>query len=386
MHQHHRARLAKILVFAAIVLPSASLAEGWSTAALAPGASLANIARESEAAEATPGPARVQPALGPPRAERFLPAVGKARQAMAGPGILDRSLTAGSAGANAPPTASSSVEAHDSRGVVIRLAQPARRVVTLAPHATELLAAAGGLGQLVGAIRDDDQAPTEDGRPSVGDAFRIDPERLAALQPDLIVGWLESPLHMLQSVLETLDIPVFISAPRRLDEIPGQIEALGVLMGTTDVAHHAAAQWRQRLERLRISQAERQPLLDVFLEIGHDPLYTLNRDHVIDEVLTLCGARNVFANAPLVAPQVELEDLLRRRPDVILVTRRPEPAARQAARHTWRRLAPALPAAADPLLIDPDWLVRPGPRLLDGAEALCRELDERRARGAAHRL
>jgi len=282
--------------------------------------------------------------------------------------------------------APSPVEARDSRGVVVRLPRPARRVVTLAPHATELLATAGGLSHLVGAIRDDDQAPADDSRPAVGDAFRIDPERLAALQPDLVVGWLESPLHTLQSVLETLDIPVFISAPRRLDEIPGQIEALGTLLGTTDVARHAAEQWRQRLERLRISQAERQPLLDVFLEIGHDPLYTLNRDHVIDEVLTLCGARNVFANAPVVAPQVELEDLLRRRPDVILVTRRPEPAARQAARHIWRRLAPALPAAADPLLIDPDWLVRPGPRLLDGAEALCRELDERRARDAAHRL
>ena len=126
-------------------------------------------------------------------------------------------------------------------------AAPAQRVLTLAPHATEMVFAAGGGERIVGTIRYSDHPPAASRLPRVGDVWQIDLESLLALHPDLVVAWLPGPVLPLQPVLSEAGIPVFFTAPATLDDIAIDIEKLGSLMGTGDVAGAAARQLRERL-------------------------------------------------------------------------------------------------------------------------------------------
>lgn len=276
------------------------------------------------------------------------------------------------------------VESNDPVTVVdslkreVHLPQPAHRVISLAPHATELIAAAGGLDTLVGVIRDSDFPPMVKLIPQVGSAAQVDVERLLTLTPDLVVGWQESLLQTAERLLHDSNTAVYYSAPRTLEEIPQQIETLGMLLGTPSPARRAASQWREKLARLQAQANQHPEALKVFIEVGRNPLYTLNHQHILTQVIETCGGENVFAQAPTVAPVVGVEAVLTAVPDLLIVAEPPTPSNRRAAQEFWQRYAQALPAASQPMLIDPDLLVRPGPRMLEGLEQICDAIELRR--------
>lgn len=271
----------------------------------------------------------------------------------------------------------------DSLGHTVHLPTPAHRVVALAPHVTEMIAAAGGLDTLVGVIRDSDFPPMVKLVPQVGSAAQVDIERLITLEPDLVVGWQESLLQPAQRLLRQSDIAVYYSAPTRLEQIPEQIESLGALLGTPSPAKRAATEWRKELARLQERSQQHSRPLNVFIEVGRTPLYTLNQQHIVTQAIETCGGRNVFADAPTIAPVVGVEAVLTSQPDLIIVAERPTSSNRRAAYDFWQRFAEALPAAQQPILIDPDLLVRPGPRLLEGLKQICNAVELRR-RQLAH--
>ncbi len=246
-------------------------------------------------------------------------------------------------------------------------------MVTLAPHAAELVAAAGGSHALAGVIRGTDHPTVAHQLPQVGDAWHIDRERLVQLKPDLIVAWLPDAVAPLRPLLEQLSIPVFVSAPTRAMQIPDQIEALGKLLGTETEARRQASRWRADWQAL-VDSTPSSPAVTVFLEVGRHPLYTLNRDDIANDVVQACGGKNVFADLPVVAPQVSLEAVLAAQPDIIVAAAAPGGDTAAAVRQFWQPLAPVLPAARDPVLIDPDTLFRPGPRLIEGAQQVCAAL------------
>lgn len=277
-----------------------------------------------------------------------------------------------------------SVESNDPVTVVdslkreVHLSQPAHRVISLAPHATELIAAAGGLDTLVGVIRDSDFPPLVKLIPQVGSAAQVDIERMLTLSPDLVVGWQESLLQPVERLLHESDTAVYYSAPRTLDDIPQQIETLGMLLGTPSPARRAAHQWREELARLQARANQHAESLKVFIEVGRTPLYTLNHQHILTQVVETCGGENIFANAPTVAPVVGVEAVLTALPDLLIVAEPPTQSNRRAALEFWQRYAAALPAAEQPMLIDPDLLVRPGPRMLEGLKQVCNAIELRR--------
>ncbi len=253
-------------------------------------------------------------------------------------------------------------------------AAPAQRVLTLAPHATEMVFAAGGGERIVGTVRYSDHPPAASRLPRVGDVWQIDLESLLALRPDLIVAWLPGPVLPLQPVLSGADIPVFFAAPASLADIAADIEKLGSLMGTRDVADAAARQLRERLAALEARYRDREPVT-VFVQAGTHPLYTLTDAHIVGVALRRCGARNIFDRAGPIAPMVDIEAVIAAAPQAILVgvtTGKAEAAA------YWQRYAAALPAVqkGHVFALDADTLYRPGPRLVDAAEAMCELIDE----------
>lgn len=270
------------------------------------------------------------------------------------------------------------VSAVDSDGRRLTLAAPAQRIVSVAPHVTELLFAAGAGAQVVAASEYSDYPEAAQRLPRIANSGAIDLERVLALRPDLVVAWrLSATAHTLDR-LRGLGVPVFYSEPHRLAEIADAVEALGILAGTEAAARPAAAQLRAALGRLRAAYRGRKAL-DVFYQIAERPLMTVNGRHFISDALTVCGARNVFAGLPIIAPTVSAEAVLAADPDAIIAARYDAGDAAWQAR--WTRFGTLRAAQLGNLIsVRADEMHRHGPRALDAAAELCRRIDEARAR------
>jgi iron complex transport system substrate-binding protein len=269
------------------------------------------------------------------------------------------------------------VQAVDDTGATIALPSPATRIVSLAPHATELLVAAGARARIVGSVDASAAPPHAQGLPSVGSARALDLERIVALTPDLVVTWPYTVPAQVQ-LLVARGVRVFVTDPATIGGIATDIERLGVLAGTAVEASRAAAAFRERVARLESAHrpATGEPLR-VFYQIWNAPLYTVGGKHLVSEAIRLCGGENVFASLTLPAPGVSVEAVLAARPDVIIAGG--DGGIRPSWLDDWKRW-PALPAVASGSLyaVNADLLHRPGPRFLEGVEELCAKLDAAR--------
>ncbi|MGH8713920.1 MAG: cobalamin-binding protein [Casimicrobiaceae bacterium] len=264
----------------------------------------------------------------------------------------------------------------DGTGARVELAAPARRIVSLAPSATELLFAAGAGDRVVAASDPADWPPEASRLPRVGDARSLDLERIVSLRPDLAVAWPYVAPAQIERLRE-LGIPVYASDPHAPEAIAADIERLGALAGTAAIANAAAARFRSRLAALRERERGAAPLR-VFYEIWDQPLYTIGGKHLISAAIGLCGGENVFAGLSLPAPSVSAEAVLAARPDLIVAGT--DGGIRPAWLDAWRQW-PGLPAVArgNLFVVDANLLHRAGPRFVDGAEALCAVIDRARA-------
>jgi len=295
-----------------------------------------------------------------------------------GPGAVDavrRAAAIALAVALTPNAGQATVNVTDDAGVPVTLATPARRIVSLAPHATELLYAAGAGDRVVGVLASSDWPPDAAGKPKVGDARALDMERIVTLAPDLVVTWPYAAPAQVGALLAR-GVPVFVADPATIDGIAADIERLGALAGTLPAATAYAATFRARLARIA-AQHKGARTVRVFYEIWNAPLYTIGGKHLITEAIGVCGGENVFGSLSLPAPGVSVEAVLAARPDAIVAGA--DGGVRPAWLDDWKRWT-ALPAVANGNLftVDANLLHRAGPRFLDGLEALCAELDRAR--------
>src|SRR5688572_28830099 len=209
----------------------------------------------------------------------------------------------------AATTGWAAVSALDSEGRRISLERPAQRIVSLAPHATERLFAAGAGAKLVAVSEYSDYPEAATRLPRVAGSGSVDLEKVLALKPDLVVAWRLEATAASLARLEALGLAVFYSEPRRLAQIPDGIEALGELSGTGATARRLAASLREELKRLESDYRSRRPVT-VFYQISERPLMTLGGRQFVSDAIELCGGRNVFADSALMAPQVNIESVL----------------------------------------------------------------------------
>jgi iron complex transport system substrate-binding protein len=267
--------------------------------------------------------------------------------------------------------AGAAVSAVDDAHRTVTLPAPARRIVSLAPHVTELLFAAGAGPYVVGVSEYSDYPPEAKRIPSIGSGVSLDLERILQLKPDLIVGWNNGNAAAQLARLEPLGIPVFKNEPYDFPAIARSIERLAHLAGTDAAGQAAAQSFRVRLQRLQATYQQRRTV-SVFYQIWRSPLMTLNGSHMVSSALRLCGAENVFAKLPQLAPTVSVEAVIKADPDAIIASS----GEQNDVLAMWRGF-PHMKAVArgNLLLIDGELLNRSGPRILDGTEALCRRLD-----------
>ena len=270
------------------------------------------------------------------------------------------------------------VSAVDSAGRRVSLPAPAQRIVSVAPHVTELLFAAGAGSRVVAVSEYSDYPEVARRLPRVASSGAVNVEEVLALRADLVVAWrLDATARSLDR-LEALGIPVFYSEPHRLAEIPNAIEALGALAGTEEAGRAAAQILRSELEQTRIRYHGR-PIVRVFYQISDRPLMTVNGRHFISDAIALCGGRNVFADLPLIAPMIDAEAVMAADPDVIIAA--PRDAGDAAWQAFWRRFGQLRAVRNSNLVtLQQDQMHRHGPRAIAAAGRLCEALDEARAR------
>lgn len=265
----------------------------------------------------------------------------------------------------------------DDSGRTVSLVKPAMRVISLAPHITELVYAAGGGTKLVGAVNYSDYPSAARQIQCIGDGQALDLERIVALKPDLIIVWSHGNAPRQVDMLRALAIPLFDSEPHKLADIATNLERLGALLGTNATAHAAAAVFREKIAALRQRYAKRAPV-QVFYQIWQRPLMTLNGTTIANDVIALCGGRNIFADLIPLAPTVSTEAVLVANPEVIIaphvnptcLEKLPPSLARW---RNWPNLAAV--ANANLFVLDSDLIDRPGPRIIAGATQLCETLE-----------
>lgn len=264
----------------------------------------------------------------------------------------------------------------DDANRTVTLPAPARRIVSLSPHTTEMLYAAGAGSRVVGVVQYSDYPPEAARIASVGSGVALDLESIMRLQPDLIVAWSSGNSAAQVAKLHQLGIPVFESEPREFATIATSIERLATLAGTDAIGKAAARSFLARLNHIETTYRQR-PVVSVFYQIWRTPLMTLNGAHPVSIALRLCGGRNIFAGLPQLAPTVSTEAVVQANPDVIIASS----GEQDDVLAGWRRFPKMKAVARDNLmLIDGGVMNRSGPRILDGTEALCRQLDAARDR------
>jgi iron complex transport system substrate-binding protein len=253
---------------------------------------------------------------------------------------------------------------------------PAPRVVSLAPNLTELAYAAGAGSLLVGTVEWSDYPAEAKALPRVGDAWRLDYERVLALRPDVVLAWPGGTPASVVERLRGLGLRVVDVPSQRLADVPAALRQLGRLAGTQDVAERAATDFERRIEAARIAHAGARTL-SVFIQVDDAPVYTVNGRHVISEVVELCGGRNVFAALPQLAPPIAVEAVLAADPQVIVST--DDTIADPLAQwRNWPRLRAV--QAGTVYSLPSDLVTRASPRLARGVGVTCEALDRARAR------
>jgi iron complex transport system substrate-binding protein len=273
-----------------------------------------------------------------------------------------------------PTTALASVTVADDEGRTVALAQPARRVVSLAPALTEQLFAIGAGDLIVGTTDFADYPEAAKAIPRVARAHSIDLERVSAARPDLILIWGSGYPPATIDAVRRLGVPLFVSEPSHLADIATSLERLGVLTGRA--AAPAASAFRSRLEALKARYGGRREVR-VFYQVWSDPLMTLGGKHVVSEAISVCGGRNVFANLAPIAPRVSVEAVLAADPEVIMTA---EPGARPSdALEMWRRFERIAAVKRNRYLtLDADRINRNGPRIVDEMATMCEGIDRAR--------
>lgn len=279
------------------------------------------------------------------------------------------------------PPARAAVVVTDDTGARVVLPAPPRRIVSLAPGATEMLYAAGAGDRVVATVLGADEPAAAKALPRIGDANALNWERLIALKPDVVVVWKDLANRLMIDSLRKLELKIYYINAGSLEDLARSVRGLGALAGTQPTAEAAAAGLEQRIRKLAARKTAGPPLR-VFYMIWDVPLYTVGGRHVISDAIARCGGSNLFADIDFPAPTVEFETVVKRNPEVILMSTTPITA--RDWRERWARFPAIRAVAARQLLTFSDpRLDRMGPTAIDAVEGLCAQLDAARAALAA---
>ena len=269
------------------------------------------------------------------------------------------------------------ITVEDDAGNKITLQQPAKKIISLAPHLTELLYSAGAGDKIVATVRFSNFPKTAEQIPRIGDAHNLDMEALVGIKPDLIMFWKSGTSNAVYNKLLTLGFTVYQSEPDTLEKIATSIQRFGRLVGTVETANRNSKQFMNELTILR-KQFSNRKKVTVFYQFWDKPIYTINSQHLISRIIELCGGENIYAELGTLTPRVSTESVLSIDPQVIIASGADK--LRPDWLDTWQEW-PSLRANANNHLffIPPELIQRHTTRVIQGTRLLCDYVDRARA-------
>lgn len=266
----------------------------------------------------------------------------------------------------------------DDQGEELCLDQPAKRIATLSPGATELAFAAGAGDKVVAVVNYSDYPEAALKLPLVGNHTRIDLEALLALKPDLVITWRTGNPPAQMEMLRTLGLPMFAIEPRTFEGVSKVIEQLSILAGTEQEGFAEAERFRKGIAEIAEQYRNAEPI-PVFYQVWQTPLMTINDDHLIGKVVQLCGGVNVFGDMPRLVPRISAEVVLEADPHAIITGSVEGIEDNQLDR--WKSYTGMTAVAKNNLFFVPaSPISRPTPRLLEASRDICQRLDVARER------
>ena len=262
-----------------------------------------------------------------------------------------------------------------------------QRIITLAPHLSELVDSAGGSDRLMGVSAFSNFPTSVKQLPITSDARSIDLEKMKSLHPDLIIYWRGGTSEsQIQSIKKTFNKNVqFIAVePKKLTDIATDIETIGKTLGTDLVAKKNADVLRLKITELRNNENNQnkqknisQRKVRVFYQVWAQPLMTLNQDHIISDIIQLCGGEQLFANEKVLVPTVSREAVIKANPEIIFTA-----VDNQKMPSDWSMWTSFSQLAATKnkafVDLDGDIISRPSPRIMQGAQKICAEINQLR--------
>ena len=279
-------------------------------------------------------------------------------------------------GTTEPASTEKTVSVTDDAGIKHVLTIPAQRVVSLMPHATELLFEVGAGDLIVGAVQYSDYPEAAKAIPRVGGYSALNIEAIVAARPDVIIAWPEGNRGRELEKLKALNLPLFISEPKDFPDIIRALGQLGALTGHDADAKAAIEKFEGKYQQLKSQFSEKEPV-SVFYQVWNAPLMSQNGDTFISRAIELCGGRNIFGALPMTNPQVSIEAILVENPDVIVASGMGK--ARPEWLDDWRQYKTLEAVKRGHLVhIPPALFQRPTSRFLAGTEQLCHAIDRAR--------
>ena len=244
------------------------------------------------------------------------------------------------------------------------------RIISLAPHTTELAYEAGLGSNLIAVSAHSDYPPAAQKLEQVANFKGINLERILALKPDLILAWRggnpEKPLKL----LEKLGIPIFYSNPNSLQDIVNDIEKLGAFSDDPQAIQSHVSALKEQIISLTNNNKNKQKV-KYFYQLSSTPLMTHNADNWPEPLFSLCGGENVFAKSPNPYPQVSPEQVIVKQPEAIFLSA-------NAQNINWQQWEASIPAVKNKAVfnIDDIGLARPTPRAFTTINLICQYINQ----------
>ena len=253
-----------------------------------------------------------------------------------------------------------------------------QRIITVAPHLSEVVESAGGANRLISVSAYSDFPDSVKQLPITSDARSIDLEKMKQLRPDLIIYWRGgTPETQIESIKKTFtSISVVSVEPKKLTDIANDIESIGKLLGTETIAKKSADTLRSQINDLKKHyQNKHSRKVRVFYQVWAQPLMTLNQDHLIADIISICGGEQLFAKEKLLVPTVSREAVVKANPEIIFTA--VDTKQMKTDWSMWSSI-PQLAATQKKAFvdIDGDMISRPSSRIMQGAQKICSEIDK----------
>lgn len=263
------------------------------------------------------------------------------------------------------------IHVYDDVGNSVELAYPAKRIVSLAPGITDMLAMLGAGTEVVGTVEHSDYLSNNQKVKNVGTYADPDLEAIVLLHPDIVFVWGSgNPPHLIQK-LQALHLPVYVMWPKKIADITTNIHRLGVLTGRQAAAKTINNNFNDGWQALKKQYQHKQPVT-VFYQIWREPLISIGQNNLINAVISMCGGKNIMHDLVVPYARVNIANVLAGDPEIIILSNKGSLAY-------WQQY-PYLQAVKKQhvYFIAANDIQRYSPRILRGAKKLCYYLDQAR--------